>query len=130
MTLRWDCQTKGCYKTLVLPDWGFLAGCFPRRSKPTDIDGMVHLRADDGRDRFLFLEKKGPHGFGDEGQRQAFLALSRQPGTQVLCLRGQDHEIDQMIWYPNPEGWQYADQELVRKFCWEWGQGGTPTTTS
>lgn len=87
MTLWWDCETKGCYKDLILPDWGFLDGCFPRGIKPTDIDGMVHLR-DGNRDRFLFLEKKGPHGSISEGQRRAFHGLSRQHDITVLCLRG------------------------------------------
>jgi hypothetical protein len=122
MTLRWDCEVSGCYKDNRLPDWAFLKGCFPRGIEPTDIDGMVHL-ADGGADRFLFLEEKGRYGGLHHGQTRAFHALSRVADTTVLCFRGHNEGISEMLWYPNPTGWRYADPDLVRKFCWDWAQG-------
>lgn len=53
MSIRWNCETSGCYKDKCIPDWGFLQGAFPRGCRPTDIDGIVEL---DGN--FLLLEWK------------------------------------------------------------------------
>jgi hypothetical protein len=122
MTLRWNCEKNGCYKDSRLPDWGFLKGCFPRGIEPTDIDGMVHLGGD-GLDRFLFLEEKGRFGGLHHGQTRAFHALSRMPGTQVLCFRGHGEAISEMLWYPDPQSWRSADRELVKQYCMDWAAG-------
>jgi hypothetical protein len=125
MTLRWNCEVRGCYKDSRLPDWAFLKGCFPRGIEPTDIDGMVHLQDGDA-DRFLFLEEKGRYGGLYHGQTRAFKALSRVSDTTVLCFRGHGQDVSEMLWYPNPTGWREADPDAIRKFCWDWAHGRTP----
>ena len=81
MTLRHDCSRSGCYKE-TLPDWGVLAGCFPGRIAPTDLDGIVELRG-----RVLILEWKRPDGRIPRGQEILLERLAAR-GLTVFVVWG------------------------------------------
>ena len=81
MTLRHDCARSGCYKE-TLPDWGVLAGCFPGRIAPTDVDGVVEIHG-----RVLVLEWKRPAGRLLMGQEILLKHLART-GFTVFVIWG------------------------------------------
>lgn len=78
---RYVCDQQGCYIE-GLPSWDDLIECFPRRIRPTDIDGLVEMGGN-----FLFLEEKRAGVAPDEGQRRALVRLSKQPRTTVVLMR-------------------------------------------
>lgn len=125
MTLNWDCRGKqGCFKDHCLPDWGVFDGCFPRGIKPSDVDGVVHVAEAGGLDRFLFFEKKPAGKSLSTGQQRLLAALGRLPGCTVLALRGEAPSgIDEMLWFPGPQGWRPSSVDSARLFCEAWSAG-------
>lgn len=78
---RHNCVADGCYID-GLPCWDDLIEAFPRKIRPTDVDGMVEIN-----NHFLFLEEKQRGVAPEEGQRKALLALSTWPNHTVLFVR-------------------------------------------
>jgi hypothetical protein len=99
---RHKCADRGCYYA-QLPCWDDIIDCFPRRIRPTDVDGLVEING-----HFLFLEEKRAGVSPDEGQRRALLGLSRTPGFTVVFFRpGARSELEVLILGDgDPQGWQ------------------------
>lgn len=112
---RYHCSDRGCYYD-TLPDWGDLIECFPRRIRPTDIDGMVEING-----RFLFLEQKQAGAGPDEGQRRALIALSALPSVTVAFFRATPvAEHLQVLIFPEPQGWQEVTRDWFKGWLREW----------
>lgn len=58
----------------------------PRHVTPTNIDCLIHDGAY-GRDRYLYIETKGPREWPDAGQSWALRALAGQSRNTVRLLR-------------------------------------------
>ncbi len=82
MTLRWKCESKGCYLK-QLPNWGMLDDCFPGRISVSDIDGVVEIGG-----RFLFLEWKRPRVALTTGQRIMFQNMVKTGVITVFLING------------------------------------------
>lgn len=118
MTLRWNCENRGCYRD-SLPDWGVFDDCFPRGIKVSDVDGIVEIGG-----AFLMIEWKGGRGVSlPEGQRRMLRRFADQDNT-VVCLRG---GLDDMQWLvfptaigPTPDGWCDVRLEEVHQWIHRW----------
>ncbi len=113
---RHSCDRNGCYYK-SLPCWDDLIDCFPRRIRPTDVDGMVEIGG-----RFLFLEEKRAGVAPDEGQRRALLRLSRQRDVTVVFFRpGKSSELEVLIFgQGDPQGFQPCTREEFRAWLRGW----------
>ena len=101
--LRHDCRTVGCYID-GLPCWDELIEQFPRKVRPTDVDGFVELGG-----RFLFIEEKRAGVGPDEGQRRALRLLANLPPVTVLFMRPSDtaRDVEALVYDGSePRGWQ------------------------
>jgi hypothetical protein len=92
----------GCYLN-GLPCWDELIEAFPRKIRPTDVDGFVEING-----RFLFLEETRAGAGPDEGQRRALLLLARLPGVTVIFHRpGKNSDYEILVYDGTPPvGWQ------------------------
>lgn len=89
---RHQCSRDGCYVE-QLPDWGEVIECFPRKIRPTDIDGMVEIN-----NHFLFLEEKRCGASIEYGQLLAFKRLSSLPNATVVIFRpGTESELEVQV---------------------------------
>lgn len=110
----------GCYYE-QLPDWSDLIDeCFPRRIRPTDIDGMVEING-----HFLFLEEKRCGVGPDEGQRRALRKLSRRKGITTVFFRpalpGDADKLQVLIFDQcDPEGWQDRTRGWLKEWLADW----------
>ncbi len=113
---RHSCDRDGCYYQ-TLPCWDDLLDCFPRRIRPTDIDGMVEIGG-----RFLFLEEKRQGKAPDEGQRRALLRLSQYDDITVVFLRpSTTSDLEVLILGDgDPQGWQPQTREQFRAWLRRW----------
>lgn len=105
---RHDCNQRGCYIE-QLPDWGDLIDCFPRKIRPTDIDGMVEING-----QFLFLEEKSAGKAPDAGQSQALYELSKLPPVTTVFFRpgaASDLEVLTYGGLRQGQGWQPSTRE-------------------
>lgn len=107
--MRHSCPLNGCYYD-TLPEWDYLLSAFPRKIRPTDIDGMVEVNR-----HFLFLEQKGegtPFDGGKSGQWTAFGRLAEQPRTTVVFFRPNGSALDVLV--RGREPWRtYTKPEFV-----------------
>ena len=114
---RHNCCDRGCYVE-QLPAWDDLLEAFPRRIRPSDIDGMVEVNGN-----FLFLEEKCAGKGPDEGQRLAFRALSSIPRVTVVFFRpafpGADDPLE-VLTFPNPTGWQPITRDQFKHWLTQW----------
>lgn len=115
---RHSCDDKGCYYQ-QLPCWDDLIESFPRRIRPTDIDGMVEIRGN-----ILFLEEKRPGAGPDKGQRLALRALARRERITVAFFRpGKSSELDVLIYNQDGStGWQPYTREQFGFWLKYWAQ--------
>ena len=81
MSIRWNCNTDGCYKEKCVPDWGPLDGYLPRGCRPTDVDGIIEI---DGR--FLLLEFKSHGGQLQCAQRWLFERLTADSSNVLVVV--------------------------------------------
>ena len=110
---RHDCA-DGCYVE-NLPSWDDLIECFPRRIRPTDIDGFVEIN-----DHLLFLEEKCAGRGPDPGQRKALAALATRPRVTTVFFRpGSASELEVLI-FPNPEGWKPVTRSWFKDWLRAW----------
>lgn len=146
MTLHHNCRRFGCFKDQLIPDWGFLNGCFPRNIAPSDIDALRHaftlnqdpflaqpddltsLAAVEQDLKFLILEWKSGDPAGNDypsyGQELMLRRIGRQPNFTVLELRGpiypEQHVIQMRVLKERDTGWVDADERLVRDWVKVW----------
>lgn len=125
---RHDCDAKGCYYE-QLPNWDDLIECFPRKIRPTDVDGMVEING-----HFLFLEEKRAGVGPDEGQRRALLKLSERPSITTVFFRPAQSgihvpgDLECLVFGQGPaEGWQVRNREWLRDFLREWSAAADET---
>lgn len=113
---RHSCPNDGCYFE-QLPAWDDLIECFPRRIRPTDIDGLVEING-----HFLFLEEKRAGCGPDEGQRRALLALSELPDVTVIFFRpGKRSDLECLIFGMGPaQGWQPFSRAEFLSWLTDW----------
>lgn len=113
---RHACPTNGCYYD-QLPCWDGLIAAFPRKIRPTDVDGMVEIGGN-----FLFLEEKRAGCTPDEGQRKALLRLSRLPGVTVMFFRpGAMSDYEVLIFgLGEPKGWQPQTRLWLTDWLHDW----------
>lgn len=113
---RHECTQKGCYIE-QLPNWDDYIECFPRRIRPTDIDGMVEINSN-----FLFLEEKTSGKGPDEGQRLAFQRLSLLPNVTTVFFRpGGNSELEVLTYSDQrPQGWQPMTNEEFKARLTRW----------
>ncbi len=109
---RHSCSKAGCYID-QLPCWDELIECFPRKIRPTDVDGFVEMNG-----QFLFLEEKQAGAGPDEGQRRALKFLATLPGVTVAFFRpGQSSDYEVLIFDGTPpDGWLPFSE--VHWFAW------------
>lgn len=119
--LRHRCDAGAhCYID-QLPDWtDIIAECFPRRIRPTDIDGMVEING-----HFLFLEEKRCGAGPDPGQRIALLRLSKYEGVTVVFFRparpDQPWDLEVLIYgQGEPRGFQPRTREWFKDWLRDW----------
>jgi hypothetical protein len=115
---RYDCRTRGCYNE-QLPCWNDLIDCFPRRIRPTDVDGMVEIN-----DHFLFMEEKGPGVKLEEGQRLALRRLSTRPRVTTAFFRPGRRSDQEVLILGQGEalGWQSWSREHLRTWIRDWAR--------
>jgi hypothetical protein len=115
---RWNCRNKGCYYE-QLPDWDDLIECFPRKIRPTDIDGMVEING-----HFLFLEEKGPGCTPDDGQRIALRRLSQYPDVTTVLFRPsirQPGDLECLVYgQGEPRGFQPRSRDSFKNWLRGW----------
>ena len=117
---RHKCGKDGCYID-QLPDWSdLIAECFPRRIRPTDIDGMVEING-----HLLFLEEKGLGVGPDNGQRIALRRLAQRDGITVVLFRPAPPErpwdLEVLIYGEGePQGWQPRTREQFKDWLRDW----------
>lgn len=113
---RHSCPANGCYYD-SLPCWDDIIEAFPRRIRPTDVDGMVEIN-----DHFLFLEEKRKGVGPDEGQRRAMFALSNLADVTVVFFRpGQASELEVLIFGEGPpQGWQPRTRLWLTDWLHDW----------
>lgn len=99
---RHDCHQTSCYID-GLPCWDDLIEQFPRKIRPTDVDGFVEMNG-----QFLFLEEKRAGCGPDEGQRRALKLLADLPGVTVAFFRpGKSSDYEVLVFDGNPgQGWR------------------------
>lgn len=116
---RHECARDGCYNE-SLPCWDDLIAAFPRRIRPTDVDGLVEING-----HALFLEQKGPGVPLPEGQRRALRSLSRREAISTVFFRppisaasdleclffGSEREMD---------GWQPFSRGALLEWLGDW----------
>lgn len=114
---RHDCACHGCY-VQQLPSWDDLIEAFPRRIRPTDIDGMVEVNGS-----ILVLEEKCAGKGPDEGQRRALKVLAGFPGITVAFFRptadGQNDPLE-VLTFPNPDGWRTVTRAQFKHWLAWW----------
>lgn len=114
---RHKCDVRGCYIE-QLPDWtDLIAECFPRRIRPTDIDGMVEING-----HFLFLEEKGCGVGPDNGQRIALRRLSQRNGITVALFRPAPIGGLEVLVFGQgePQGWQHRTRDQFKDWLRDW----------
>lgn len=113
---RHSCPDSGCYYE-ALPNWDDLIAAFPRKIRPTDIDGMVEMNG-----HFLFLEEKRLGCGPDAGQLRAFKALAQQPRTTVAFFRPAIWGgLEVLTWEDGePSGWQVRDRVWFTDWLHTW----------
>ncbi len=114
--LRHRCDNSGCYID-NLPCWDDLIECFPRKIRPTDVDGLVEING-----QILILEEKCAGAGPDEGQRRALRALAQRPGVTTVFFRpGHRSELEVLILgQGDPIGWQPRTREWFRAWLRNW----------
>lgn len=114
---RHRCSEKGCYLSL-LPSWDDIIERLPGAIRPTDIDGMVECSG-----HFLFIEEKTAGKSMDEGQRKALVRQGAQPNTTVVVIRPIAGSVTgmQVLWYPNPNGFQDITRDEFLDWVADWG---------
>lgn len=82
-------NAENCYIER-LPEWDDIIHVFPRKIRPTDIDGMVEIN-----DHFLFLEEKAPGvAMLNGGQSYALKALASRDRVTVCFFRPlNEHDV-------------------------------------
>lgn len=113
---RHDCVRRGCYIT-QLPAWDDLISCFPRRIRPTDVDGFVEING-----HFLFLEEKREGvALSDEGQRRALSKLAKHDRVTVLFFRPKGERVEVLVLGQGPaKGWQEVSREQLKNWLRWW----------
>lgn len=118
---RYDCAKKGCYYQ-SLPDWDDLIDCFPRKIRPTDVDGMVEING-----HVLFMEQKGCGVSIELGQRLALNSISTRPNVTTLLMRpvsddpGTSTDLEYIIYGQGPpEGWKRCSREWLKDWLRTW----------
>lgn len=112
---RHDCACRGCYIE-QLPSWDDLIEAFPRRIRPTDIDGLVEVNG-----HILVLEEKCAGKGPDEGQRQALKVLSELPRVTVIFFRPLADGLE-LLTYPSPNGWQPITRDDFKAMLRRWAE--------
>lgn len=109
---RHSCSGAGCY-IAGLPCWDDLIECFPRKIRPTDVDGFVEING-----RFLFLEEKQEGVGPEEGQRRALKLLANLPGVTVAFFRpGRASDFEVLVLDgTEAQGWRPCSQ--AQWFAW------------
>lgn len=116
--LRHDCPTSGCYID-KLPNWDEFIEQFPRKIRPTDVDGVVEING-----HFLFLEEKGPGVMLQFGQMLMFRRLAERPNVTVVVFRPKtagtyDDGLDIYV-MPRPATWQSVTSEQFKARLKAW----------
>lgn len=120
---RYSCERYGCY-CRQLPSWDDLIPCFPRKIRPTDIDGMVEIN-----DHFLFLEEKKAGVGPDNGQRRALKALATRPRVTTVFFRpGHHSELEVLILTQgDATGWQPVTRAWFKDWLIAWAAAADAT---
>lgn len=114
---RHKCATAGCYID-QLPCWDELIQAFPRKIRPTDVDGFVEING-----RFLFLEEKQAGKGPDEGQRTALKRLATLPGVTVVFFRPLSDGLETLIFDGDePRGWMPCSHNQFYAWLRRWAQ--------
>lgn len=115
---RHSCRSAGCYVD-SLPCWDDLIECFPRKIRPTDVDGFVEING-----QFLFLEEKQAGAGPDEGQRIALRRLASLPGVTVAFFRpGKASDYEVLIFDGEPaQGWRPCSKHQFFAWLRRWAQ--------
>lgn len=113
---RHKCASAGCYID-GLPCWDELIEAFPRKIRPTDVDGFVEING-----RFLFLEEKSRGVGPDEGQRRALLRLASLPGVTVAFFRpGQADDLEVLLFDgTEAQGWRPCTRSQFHAWLRRW----------
>lgn len=115
---RHQCATLGCYID-SLPCWDDMIELFPRKIRPTDVDGFVEING-----QFLFLEEKVRGKGPEEGQRKALKLLATLPGVTVAFFRpGKVADYEVLIFDGSePQGWRECSRNQWYAWLRKWAQ--------
>lgn len=114
---RHSCATSGCYVD-SLPCWDDMIQCFPRKIRPTDVDGFVEINGE-----FLFLEEKSAGVAPDNGQRIALRRLAGLPGVTVVFFRPNEpvSDLETLVFDGSePCGWQPCSTTQFHAWLRRW----------
>lgn len=117
---RHDCDADGCY-VKQLPLWDDIITCFPRKIRPTDVDGLVEINR-----QFLFLEEKRKGAGPDDGQRIAYKRLAEIEQITVVFFRPAKEAVDDellevLVFGRGPaQGWQTWDRRDFLNWLSAW----------
>lgn len=122
---RHDCESQGCYCD-QLPCWDDLIEAFPRRIRPTDVDGMVEING-----HVLFLEEKRAGKGLEEGQRRALAALSSRPDITTVFFRPLGGDLEVLIYGEGPpKGWQRRSRDWFVWWLSAWADHADSSTAA
>lgn len=115
---RHKCAVTGCYID-GLPCWDEMIELFPRKIRPTDVDGFVEING-----QFLFLEEKQKGAGPDEGQRRALKLLASLDPVTVLFFRpGKSSDYEFLIFDGGePQGWRPCSKGQLFAWLRRWAQ--------
>jgi hypothetical protein len=121
--LRHRCATDGCYQDLVMPNWEWMRGAFPRGIMPMDVDGLVEVGG-----RFLVIDHKRPLADFTRGARVALRRLGNLPEVTVLGLRPaavDSYEVAMLAGADTgPPVWWPTSREQLRHWLHLWAAAG------
>lgn len=110
---RHSCKSQGCFYD-GLPSWDEFIDDFPRKIRPTDIDGVVEIN-----NHFLFLEQKGEGVPVPAGQLLMFKRLAAKPNITVVIFRPCAVGVELMV-LPTPHKWEQVTPEDFRARINRW----------
>lgn len=113
---RHQCAALGCYVD-SLPCWDEMIQLFPRKIRPTDVDGFVEING-----QFLFLEEKVRGASPHEGQRRALKLLATLPGVTVVFFRpGATTDYEVLVFDGGEvEGWRKCSKNQWHAWLRRW----------
>jgi hypothetical protein len=117
--LKWDCEQKGCFNTLMRLKFAAFSECFPGKINFTDVDGIVEIAG-----RGLVLEWKERPLAVAAGQRILWSRLTRDKTLAVIVVAGSAADMTvthtAAFWAGMWRNWQPSNLHGLKRDIRKW----------